>query len=123
MMTESEPKNEFTVLDWIGCVFAAVQTLVLFSFSTVAAAFSEMLADFGGELPTLTTIVVTPWFAPLLGAFSVCIFALQWLEWAKHHLKRRRMIVAVSFAFSLISCCICVYGLYLPIFKMARALQ
>ena len=122
-MIESEPKNEFTVLDWIGCVLTAIMILILFGFPVTAAAFSEMFEDFGGELPTLTAIVLIPWFAPLLGALAACIFVMQWIDWAKHHLKRRRILVAGSFLFALISFCICRLALYLPIFKMAGALQ
>ncbi len=118
-MHESQSGNAFTVLDWIGVVYTVGQIIGLFLFPTIAVAFADMYVDFGGALPLLTRVVTQPWFSIVLGAICLSVFSLQWLQFFKSRLKRRRAVVVLSFLLASAAMAVCVIGLYLPIFKMA----
>jgi hypothetical protein len=118
-MRESESANAFTVLDWIGVVLTMGQIMGLFFFPTIAVAFADMYADFGGSLPLLTRFVTQPWFTIVLGVICLSVFSLQWLKFFKSRLKRRRAVVVLSFLLASAAMAVCVIGLYLPIFKLA----
>jgi hypothetical protein len=120
-MNNTQSPNEFTILDWIGCVLVGMAILHLFYFyPSFTAVASDMFTALGGELPLLTAIALKPWFGPLIGAFCTGIFALQWVGWFRKRLSRRRMIVVASFIIAVFFDSLCVLALYLPIFRMAK---
>lgn len=118
-MNRIEHANTFTVLDWIGIVYVVGSILGLFVFPKIALIFNKMFMDFGGVLPTLTEVVLKPWFSIVLGLICLCIFSMQWLPAIKGNINRKRAVIILSFLAISAALAICMIGLYLPIFKMA----
>jgi hypothetical protein len=118
-MNDSQSPNEFTVLDWVGCVWVVMWILPLFFLNRITPSFLEMFSSMGCALPVLSIIVLKPWFGPLLGIVSAGIFSLQWVEWFHKRLLRRRLIVVLSYIIASLFDAICFIALYLPIFRMA----
>ncbi|MDH3348816.1 MAG: hypothetical protein OEM02_12065 [Desulfobulbaceae bacterium] len=121
-MAKNETLNEFTILDWIGFFYILVHISGLFYFSEIAFNLNEMYQNIGKDLPTLTIIVLKPWFSTMLGIICLGIFSLQLINYIKISLKRRRAVVVLSFIISSVFLALCTIGAYQPIFRMAEGL-
>ena len=79
-----------------------------------------MFADFGGELPWLTKIVLTPW--PALAASVVATGAVViGLALGRLAMGSRRALIVAGFFIALGGLGVCVAGVYLPIVEIAGA--
>ncbi len=60
--------SSFTALDWVAVVAAGLLSLALLTFPfTIAPLFAGMFAEFGGALPVVTRVALSPWASPALG--------------------------------------------------------
>jgi VIT1/CCC1 family predicted Fe2+/Mn2+ transporter len=82
-----------------------------------------MYDDFGGSLPKFTYIFLKTRLASFLGIFTLVYFSLHFTSWVKGNIRRRRLWVISSFIMTLIALLACTYALYLPIYKMAGAIE
>ena len=88
---------------------------------TIAPTWRGMLSDFGGAVPTLTSIVLTDWWAPVFALTAAACVAGA--VGAANHLTlwgRRRLVVA-GFAVVLAGVGLTLVGAYLPIFALTNA--
>ncbi|MBX7098741.1 MAG: hypothetical protein K1X89_13620 [Myxococcaceae bacterium] len=110
--------SQLTALDWMGALVAALGGLFCLQFPFFTApSFKAMFADFGGQLPAITVLGLTPWFPLLVGAIPLAVltFALA----GKLGLGQRRAMIVGAFALSLGSGGLCVYAMYAPIVAIA----
>ena len=118
-MYSADKSNEFTILDWIGIAYIVMHICGIFYFSIVVAKIGNMLRDFGGTPPMLSTLSVNPLFLITAGIVSSCMFSLLWHKSIKFSLKRRRAVIVISFILTLSASALCVIGIYLPVLKLA----
>lgn len=112
-------RSDLTALDWIAVAVVLFPSGFLFLFPVaVAPAFEQMFQDFGGELPTLTTLVLTRWVTPVLGLVPVTLAAAAILQ-PRWTLQRARLVTALAFVLALAGGAACFAALYLPIFALA----
>jgi hypothetical protein len=114
----------FTALDWIAVGLSALLSLALIAFPfTVGPLFAGMLSEFGGTLPAVTRVALTPWAAPSLGLFaaSPVIVAVALPEAGS--LGLRRAMVLLGFFLGLFALGAAVFALYAPIFDLAGKIK
>ena len=114
---------DFTVLDWVGLVLVLLPVSFLLTWPwLLAPAYRSMFSDFGGELPLLTQLVLSPW---LTLAFAVVSLGLvggaALLRGAS--IGNRRALAVVAFVVALVGVAMCFLGVYLPIFQLADAIE
>lgn len=106
-----------TALDWIAAALGWLLAGALVLFALVhAPGFRKMFEEFGGELPVLTRLVLTPW--PALAACAVATATL-----VGGVALRRRALIVIGFFLALGGLGLCVAGVYLPIFEVAGAVK
>jgi hypothetical protein len=111
----------FTALDWIGAA-----TIVLLALAVMAVPFVvappivSMYEEFEAALPTITRLVITGWFAPLLAQLPLALLVVALIR--RHKLSAARPLVALAFVLALACGALCWYGLYAPIFELAGAI-
>ncbi len=111
-----------STIDRMWFVLAVFQALALLIFPfTIGPAFFEMFVCMGGQLPSLTLLVLNPYIIPSVGVISVVIFIFQWHGWAKEKRIRQRMLMLLSISLGFSGFMLCVIGIYLPSFTMAGA--
>ena len=123
-MSNSETFHDFTVLDWIGIIYTVVNIVSIFFFTNVAARIGgpyTQAGGFGGELSVISIITLNPWFLTIAGIVSVSCFSLLWHKSMRFNLKRKRIIIATSFAVTVAATALCVVGIVLPMVKMLGA--
>lgn len=115
------PRSTLTALDWIAAGVAWLLTTVLVLFAVVyAPSFRGMFADFGGELPWLTKLALTPW--PALAASVVAAGAVVGgVALGRVAAGGRRALIVAGFFIALGGLGVCVAGVYLPIVEIAGA--
>jgi hypothetical protein len=114
----------FTTLDWIGAILAVGLSLALLIFPfawgrSVALTFEDLNA---AQLPSLTTLVLSQWFAPLLGT-SAAVGTVVGGASKTVPIGRRRACVVAGFLVALIGFTVCLVGAYLPMFEIAGAIK
>lgn len=120
-MSSDDAGSSFTVLDWIGALFAGVAIALLVSLSLYAPRFRAMYADFGDvALPTLTAIVTQPCVPPLLALVAALPLANAF---RRTPLRSRRFWVAAAFVLACGFLAVCAIGLYMPIFAIAGTIR
>jgi hypothetical protein len=117
-LTEQRVATKFTVLDWIGIVYILVQAVGLLYLPAAAASFGAYTEDMGGTLPTITVLILSPWFTYSLLPITLLIFSLQWYKDIKHSLKLRRIAIASSFAFQQLAYGVFLLGMYAQYYKL-----
>jgi len=124
-MTDAETKAaaaEFTVLDWIGTLFASGAIVALLAFPAAVGSFAAMYSDFGDvELPLLTRMVLRPWVPPLLAVAPLVLLVLGLRP--QHSLRRRRLFVVSAFVVACLLAALCVAGVWMPMFELAGAVR
>ena len=113
--------ERFTTLDWIGVVITGFETLALLLFPLVGRSFARMFADFGGELPALTKLVLTGW-PPICFAIATALGLALGLRPASK-LQRRRAWVVGAFVLGGLGFAACLVAMYLPVFSIAEAVR
>lgn len=112
-----------TALDWIAAALAWLLAAALVLFGLVyAQSFRGMFADFGGELPRLTRLVLTPWPALAFCAAATAL-VLAGVALTRRAMGLRRALIVVGFLVALIGLVLCVGGVYLPIAEIAGAVR
>lgn len=120
-MSSDDARSSFTVLDWIGALFAGLAIAVLFSISLYVSRFRAMYADFGDvALPALTAIVTQPYVPPLLALGAALPLANAF---RRTPLRSRRVSVAAAFVLACGFLAVCAIGLYMPIFEIAGSIR
>lgn len=120
--TPARAASALSILDWIGVavtVLAAVA--VMLAPYVFAPPFVSMYEDFQAELPTVTTLVITGWFAPLLGQLPLALLLVGLVR--RHSTGVARALVVGAFLLALGCGAVCWYGLYAPIFELAGAID
>ena len=104
-----------------GGAFASVLiVMVLFPWMW-AGRFGAMYDAFGGPLPLSTRLVLMRWPPMLLGLPTL---TLLWLALGgKRALDTRRWLLVGAFASGMIGMGLCLWGLYAPIFELARRIH
>jgi type II secretory pathway component PulF len=116
--------TSFTALDWMAVALVALAAIVLAGFPfTVAPSFARMYADFGGPLPAVTRVIMTPWAAPSLGLVAAmpAVIAVALSGSAPAHV--RRGMVLASFLLAGVAIGAVIYALYAPIFDLAGKIK
>lgn len=121
-MNKKKSLNNLTVVDRIGMVYVVLNILGLFLFSGVANVFRKMYQDFGGEVPTITLLVLKPWFSILFALSGGIVFSLQWRKGINADIKQRRMIIITAFIIVLTASMVCIFSLWLPMLILSRDL-
>lgn len=113
----------FTVLDWIGAVLSAFGVLGLLVFPIAGRTFARMYDDVSGssDLPIVTRLATSVWFPLLLAIPAIACLALALRRGTA--LRRRRALVVGAFLSSATSFGVCLVGVYLPLFTLARAIR
>lgn len=111
--------RSLTGLDIVALAVSAISLLLIVACTfMVLPHFASMFADFGGELPAVTRLVLTPWFPPAMGLIAPAIAAEAI---ARHQARTERLIVAIVLAVALPT--LGLIGLYLPIFTIAGSIK
>jgi hypothetical protein len=106
-----------TALDWIAAALGWLLAGALILFALLyAPSFRKMFEDFGGDLPVLTRLVLTPW--PALVACAIATATL-----VGGVALRRRALIVLGFFLALGGLGLCVAGVYLPIVEIAGAVK
>ena len=112
-----------SALDWIAASLALLLDVALVLFALVhAPSFRGMFADFGGELPLLTRLVLTPWPALVICAAATAL-VLTGVALTRSAMGLRRGLIVLGFLVALIGLGVCVVGVYLPIVEVAGAVR
>ena len=110
--------SQLTALDWIGVTLVVFPCLFCMQFPFVLAPiFAGLLADMGGPVPPLTTLVLQPWLAPTLAVVPLLVLAAGLLM--RLSIGRRRLLIVVAFVVGASIAGLCLAGLYAPIFSLA----
>jgi hypothetical protein len=123
-MSQGEPSNEFTVLDWIGTLVALASVVALLGFPFIAKSFRAMFLDFGNSLdslPLLTRLALTPWF-PLVLASPACLCLWAGSRRARP-LRQRRLFVVGAFVLGIAGLAVCFVGVYEPVFQVSDKIK
>jgi hypothetical protein len=116
--------DSFTALDWIAVSLSALVVVALFAFPfTVARSFARMFADFGGELPVVTRLALTPWAAPAMALVAASPTAIAVAVPAKGSLGLRRGLVVLGFLLAVAALALAMYAMYAPIFELAGKIK
>jgi hypothetical protein len=116
--------GSFTVLDWIGALFAGKAVIGLLAFWFVAGrSFESTFRDLGSaeQLPMLTRIVISSWFPTTVGLIAAVGLALGIRPGAA--LRRRRAWIVGAFVLGGAGLGLCVVGAYLPVFELAGKIK
>lgn len=74
--------------------------------------FQKLFADFGGQLPALTWLVLMPWFPLVLGLIPFAMLALAVANRTTSGVRGALTFGALWFSLSANG--LCVYAIYLP---------
>jgi hypothetical protein len=119
---ETKVEGELTELDWLSAAIASLGAMFCCLVALyIGPRFQKMFADFGSELPALTRLALMPWFPLLLGLIPVLMIALALV--GKTSLGVRRGLIVGALFLSLSASGLCLYGIYGPIFVVARAFK
>jgi hypothetical protein len=119
-----DTSDSFTALDWIAVALSTLLVVALFAFPfTVARSFARMFADFGGALPLMTRLALTPWAAPALGLVAASPTAIAVALPAKGSLGLRRGLVVIGFLLGVAALAGAMYAMYAPIFELAGKIK
>ena len=117
------PTQALSILDWIGIVLTVPATLTLFVFPiAIAPSYLSMFADFGGELPAITRLVLSPWFTPMLGLIPVGLLIGAWRA-GLDRIGVLRALVVAAFVSGMVGVAFTWIALYQPMSAMADAIQ
>jgi hypothetical protein len=121
-MTQADPGQEFTVLDWIGTIVAGMAALSLLTFPVAGQSFATMFREFGSRnLPALTQLAISIWFPvvralPAIGAMGLGLRGSS-------PIQHRRAWVVAAFLLACLGLGVCLAGAYMPIFSLAGAIK
>jgi hypothetical protein len=117
--------EELTALDWIGAGLALMTAAFPTALPlTVGPAFQGMFQDFGtAELPTLTQLVLSSWFPPLLGLVPLVLLASVVVARPMLTTRARRGLIVGAFFAGFGASALCLYALYLPVFSLAGQIR
>lgn len=116
------PLPSFTVFDAVGLTFAAFSLIWSAAAGLVVGpTFAKMFGDFGGPLPTLTTLCLQPWFPVALGSIPSLIVGEGLLRNVAQTGRAIRMGFAIVLTLALP--CVFLMAMYLPIFVLADAIK
>ena len=118
---KTKSEGALTGIDWFRLVIASLGVMFCCQFALIGPRFQKQLADFGGEIPAITQLVLMPWFPLLLGLIPALMLALA-LAGKPSLGVRRRLIVGALFL-SLSASGLCLYGIYSPIFGILGAIK
>ncbi|WP_437982839.1 hypothetical protein [Sorangium sp. So ce117] len=114
----------FTALDWVAVVIAGLLALALLTFPfTIAPSFAGMFAEFGGALPAVTRVALSPWAAPASGLLVASLVAAPLALPAASTLALRRAMVVLAFFLGVIALAAAMYAMYAPIFELAGKIK
>lgn len=112
-------RRDLSALDRIGIAVVGVATLVLLDLPLhVLPAFRGMFRDFGGALPAVTVLVLSPWFTPALAVAPLGL-VLAAVVPPVLRLEVRRWLIVGAFVVVVVALGFSLYGLYAPIFELA----
>lgn len=112
--------SSFTALDWVAVVAAGLLSLALLTFPfTIAPLFTGMFAEFGGALPVVTRVALSPWASPALGLLVASLAVVALALPAASTLALRRAVVVLAFFLGVIALAAAMYAMYAPIFELA----
>jgi len=112
----------FTALDWIAVVVVALLGLgLMLAPLTVGAAFAAMFRDFGGTLPGITQLALSPAFPAVAGLLVGGPLAVALL--APLSLGRRRLLCLVGFLLGAVIAMLYVFAMYAPIFELSGSIE
>ncbi|MDC0679120.1 hypothetical protein [Sorangium atrum] len=112
--------RSFTALDWVAVVAIGLQSLALLMFPfTIAPSFAGMFAEFGGALPVVTRVALSPWASPALGLLVASLAVVALALPAASTLALRRAMVLLAFFVGVIALAAAMYAMYAPIFELA----
>jgi type II secretory pathway component PulF len=121
---ETTVAEQLTPLDWF-CAALASQGIMFCCYlaAFISPNFQKMYADFGGELPALTRLVLMPWVPLFLGLIPAIMIAVALALVGKSSLGVRRGLVAGAAFFSVAASGLCLHAVYLPLFSIAGAIK
>lgn len=119
-----ESRKQAEVLDGVLIVGALVAGTVVAVFPVfVVPRFVEMFRDFGGPLPLVTKVAISPPFSwGSLGLILLSSAAGVGLVVGGHR-GSGRLSLLLALAMAMLVCAFVVTGLYLPVFQMAGAVR
>ncbi len=88
---------------------------------TVTPTFRELLADFGGERPMMTKLVLSAWFPIGIGLIPAALLAAVPALASDTTFGRRRACIVGSALLAFIGVAVCLFAYYGPIFALAGA--
>lgn len=116
--------SSFTALDWVAVVVVGLLSLALLSFPfTIAPSFAVMFAEFGGALPAVTRVALSPWAAPALGLVVASPAVVALAMPGASTLALRRAMVVLAFFLGVIALAAAMYAMYAPIFELAGKIK
>lgn len=118
---EKVRRRDFTAFDWIGVAMVGMKIPGFIGVAIASPFLLKMYKDFGTELPGLTKLCLSIW-APLLATLLTAAPFVAALVPAEMALTKRRMLLGISYAISVIFLILCIIALYLPVLNMVNAI-
>jgi hypothetical protein len=110
---ETTAGEELTALDSVGAVIAGLGAVFCFLFPVfVGPRIQKISADFGGELPAITQLVLTLWFPLLLWLTPTSLIVLALVLRTSSGVRRGLLVGAL--VLSLSSSGFCLYAMDAP---------
>ncbi len=106
-------------LDWMGVVTLVIEAAVLFGSRVYSSRFVETFEEFGGDLPLLTQVVLTPAYGAICGGLLLLLASTNFWPTLRGRDGAKKMAMVVGFVAGLGAIMTYVIGLYLPLFQVA----
>jgi hypothetical protein len=114
--------NALTALDWIGAFIVAGGVMFCVSFPwSIGAPFRAMFGQLGAPPSGLPGLVLSSWFAPVLGLVPAAMLSLGLLP--RQPIGRRRALIVAAFVVAVLCAVLCLAGVYLPVFQLAGKIE
>jgi len=112
--------SRLSVLDWIGVLIVAASGAITLLFPLfIGPMFGRLASSLGATGPSVGSWLLQGWVPLLLGVLPLTLVAYALV--VPHPLLRRRLLLVIAFALTILASVVLLFAVYGALFAMAGA--